>query len=408
MHNQIKDTTYKTALILIFTLALFIRVFYVLTIATGPLISDAATYDTLAIKLLEGPPFFDAAYDSRRAPLYPLFLALWYYGAGHHYLIIKLAQALLSSLLVFIMYSLAQLFFNKRTALFSAAIVAVYPIFLYYSGVLLSETLFLFLLTFSVLLIGKGALKNASLPFWIGALLLGLATLTRPVSALLVVVISIWLFQLDITVSQKVRRTGMLCILFAAIITPWMMRNYRVHKSFVFITTEAGYQIFASNNPLANGAGVWQPGVYERFTKEYGTIVKQHPQEVDRQKYLFKEGLRFIKNNPKRYLWLMGDKFMWFWNAFPHTMFRDKIVSGLSYGILLPFFILGFFQTLFKRDRKLLLFHFIVLYFTFIHCTFSYGSLRFRLPIEPYIIILAAHVILNFVERMKGKKPESV
>ena len=102
-----------------------------------------------------------------------------------------------------------------------------------------------------------------------------------------------------------------------------------------------------------------------------------------------------------------------FWWDYSSTGFRwdgkwslaHNLTSGFFYGLLLPFFILGF-VFLYKQNRTIFwLFLVIVLYHTLIHVLFiPYSRNRYRLPIDFIIIILAWSSIykISHLPKVKG------
>ena len=102
---QNKTVSYRYVVYILFVAAFALRLVYVFTMAPEVPTSDAAIYDELAIRLSEGPPFFDAQYNSRRAPLYPAFLALIYRFMGHSYRAALIIQALFSASMVLLLFA---------------------------------------------------------------------------------------------------------------------------------------------------------------------------------------------------------------------------------------------------------------------------------------------------------------
>ena len=66
--------------------------------------------------------------------------------------VVRLAQALLDTSTVLAIYLLARRFREERGALVAAAIVAVNPFLIYFSGLVLSETLFTAMLAWGLYL----------------------------------------------------------------------------------------------------------------------------------------------------------------------------------------------------------------------------------------------------------------
>jgi hypothetical protein len=107
---------------------------------------------------------------------------------------------------------------------------------------------------------------------------------------------------------------------------------------------------------------------------------------VMRSNFLAKKTLGFIVNNPQKVLILEFKKILYFWAPFDWEIVGGRWFNFV-YVIILPFFALGFILALrhFRKNYPVLL---PIIYFQIMTLIF-YGSPRFRLPIEPYLFILA-------------------
>src|SRR3989338_3403803 len=185
-------------LIWLAVLAVFLRLFMLVYVSTQeytqpfPLLElDAREYYQIGQNLAEHGQFSQSpsepyAPDSFRTPVYPFLIALSLQIFNSFYPILIL-QALLAALTVLIVYRLSVRLLPGRWPFVPATLVALDPIGIVYSNLLMTETLFLFLLTLALLIFTKSTLEsrgdNRDLA-WVG-ILLGLATLTRPISLFL-------------------------------------------------------------------------------------------------------------------------------------------------------------------------------------------------------------------------------
>jgi hypothetical protein len=84
-------------------------------------------------------------------------------------------------------------------------------------------------------------------------------------------------------------------------------------------------------------------------------------------------------------------KLVRFWSVFPTSSkatARDMIVSLLSYGVLLPFFLAGMILALKLPQRPWVLYAWI-LHFCLM-TLLVYGSTRLRAPVEPVLLLFGA------------------
>ena len=110
-----------------------------------------------------------------------------------NYNAVRLVQCLLGTAAIYLLARIAERLFNRRVALATAVVMAVYPFAIFYPATIMSETLFLFLVAANVLglfelrddpSLGKAALVGV---------VAGLAVLTRPQHLLFVAVPLVWL-----------------------------------------------------------------------------------------------------------------------------------------------------------------------------------------------------------------------
>jgi 4-amino-4-deoxy-L-arabinose transferase-like glycosyltransferase len=117
---------------------------------------DAYGYHLLASHLAHGNGFsWDGEnLTSYRMPGYPAFLAAIYAGFGQNFLVVRLVQALLGSLLCLPIFALARQALGDRLALLAALGVAVHPMLMYMTGWIYAETVYMSLLWLGLWLLG--------------------------------------------------------------------------------------------------------------------------------------------------------------------------------------------------------------------------------------------------------------
>src|SRR4029079_6699057 len=147
--------------------------------------TDSQEYHQLALNLVQyrsfsrssGPPLEP---ETIRTPAYPVLLSGLYQIVGirpHGVVVIQIALSLVTMLAG---YRIASLLFGARAGLLTAIFLVLDPVSLYYSQVLLTETLFGAALTLSLLWMVRGSRDPSfSYPCWVG-LCLAVATYTRP------------------------------------------------------------------------------------------------------------------------------------------------------------------------------------------------------------------------------------
>jgi 4-amino-4-deoxy-L-arabinose transferase-like glycosyltransferase len=240
-------------LLLIFCVALVLRLAYAMPHARIPLGNDMGVYHQLAAGLLSGEGYVSALephFQSWRAPGYPFFIAAIYAVVGQSAAMVILLQCLLSAWTCVLVARIARSTFDRKVALLAGFICAANPQMIHWSGEYLTETLFTCLLALGVLLCidlrRESGWGRASL---VGGVL-GFATLVRPNLLLFLPLVS--LYSLAFAGGEMRRRVGVslaIPVLACAVLLPWTLRNYRVHAEFVPVASIGGVALFVGIPP---------------------------------------------------------------------------------------------------------------------------------------------------------------
>jgi hypothetical protein len=151
------------------------------------------------------------------------------------------------------------------------------------------------------------------------------------------------------------------CVVACAIITPWMMRNYRVFGSFVPIVSRSWHEVWRGNNLYATGAEWKEDGsrrcsvladpLYDNLTHEFDNILYTNAFELRANDIMKREALTFIREHPGEAMVLAGKKivFLWVHDLYnPQSQNLPYIVSMIGVSLL----IWCGFGTLLQRWRK--------------------------------------------------------
>src|SRR5262245_31849778 len=120
------------------------------TRGTGLQIDDETDYHRLAVNVLHGHGycFEPGTPTSIRPPLYPAFLVgLYFLGGEANFPLVRAVQIVLAAVNVFFLYRLGCLAFDRRAGLLGAAVFWLYPSWIAFDFLLLTEVLFTLLLT---------------------------------------------------------------------------------------------------------------------------------------------------------------------------------------------------------------------------------------------------------------------
>jgi 4-amino-4-deoxy-L-arabinose transferase-like glycosyltransferase len=195
-------------------------------------IPDAQHYLLLGRNLLlhgeysrsQGPPYVS---DVFRTPVYPVFAGGFDLLGGPG--LIYAVQAFLHVLTVLCVYRLADRTFGERAAFFAALLIAIHPTLLMVNLQAMSETLFVFTLVLSVLVLHSAMTAGGGRwRYFAAGALLGVATMVRPAGLYLPLALAVFALVARAR-TDGFRRAGgraAALVLGAAIwIAPWIIRN---------------------------------------------------------------------------------------------------------------------------------------------------------------------------------------
>jgi hypothetical protein len=394
------------------------------------MLTDQRSYHALGARLVTGYGFsFDQNWypftpaDTPTAHwsfLYSLFVAGVYGIFGIHPLAVRLVQAILGGLLLpWMVYRLAKAMSPpipdqspgqaEAMPLLAALIAAVYAYFVLYAATLMTETLYIVCLLWSLerglVLTEKLRSRAPRREVWPVVLSLGLSlglgTLLRQSLLPWVPVLFVYLLwtgwrarRLRLALGSTVLAGGML----AALVLPWTVRNYVVYHDFLLLNSNAGYAMYSAQHPM-HGTTFRE---FDAAPLPEGWWGRPEP-ELDRA--LMRQGIQFVVDDPGRYLLLSLSRiraFFEFWPSADTTLLNNIGRTG-SFGLFLPFMLYGLVLAIRRPQwlaRNLLLALFMAFY-TLLHIL-TWAMVRYRLPVDAVLIPLAALAIADL--RLRARK----
>jgi 4-amino-4-deoxy-L-arabinose transferase-like glycosyltransferase len=421
------------------------------TVTDLPGVADQISYDALARQVLAGEGFrFDRPWWPMTAAgeptahwsyLYTLYLTGLYGLFGGHALAARVIQAVLAGALCpWLAWRLGGRLFGPRVGLASAAIVAGYGYFIYYAGALMTESFYILAILWMLdratgmaqapLSPGpgpKGRLRTATHfagPWLTLGLALGTAALLRQVVLLFVPVLFAWLVwtmtrQAPARDWQQAPRSlrsviGGLLVTMAVMgimILPWTLRNYLAFDRVVLLNTNAGFAFFWGNHPIhgTNFVAIFPSSVYSSLVPQELRGLN----EAALDQALLKEGLRFVADDPGRYVLLSASRVKDYFKFWPSEDSgpMSNLVRVFSFGVCLPFMLYGLAIAALRGRTVLatgaqpgvvLLYLFVATY-SLAHLL-SWALIRYRLPVDAVLLLFAALALVHLWERVFGKR----
>jgi hypothetical protein len=338
-------------------------------------------------------------------PLYPLFVGAMEVLIPGTLLPLRIAQALMGAATALFLFSM-----GRSIRLWVGVIVgvgfALYPHFVYYTGVVATETLFIFLQTTS-LWVWTRLLRDKR---WQTALFFGafsgLAFLTR---ASMLPVAAVALMMFAITKRARLRAMPSAVLAFCVVISPWVIRNGIQLGDYRLLPTKGGLNLWLQNNPSIQQLQLDRIGMpipeqlvaslrcrdleeFPEFDKATG--------EIERNRILTDRAVAYIRCNPRYFAHMCYLRLRWYLRFFGSTTEGSGVVNlvgALSFGLLLGFGLLGAWH---GRGHPVILTS-LILYMTYLlmHALF-HGGIRYRLPADSIFLLPAGFGLCWLLERI--------
>jgi 4-amino-4-deoxy-L-arabinose transferase-like glycosyltransferase len=415
--------------IFIFLLAFLVRAIYAVVVNkffgedVFVSFSDAAMYLRIAHNLVDYQTFSQATVtpflmpDPMRTPLYPIFLAFFVCFKAP-LLVIIFVQNALAGLMALMIYKLGVKIFKSQTVGIIAAVVfSLEPMSIYWSNLLMSDTLASFLFLSALYLF-------ISKRYYLSAFAMGMAALTRP-TYLYLFPIFLLMFayeyrnQLFSRASWKVsgfvfwKKILIIIFVFFLCIFPWMLRNKIQFNNWELSSTgwfalyyfNAGEFASIKKEPYKFPPMLvdpeYHPDIPERkftyyyefyiapYYKEYlFNLISKYP--VDYFKFHFTSAIAGFQNHD--YSYIMDHVLRAKIPEFPQSIGNILVVIGRGlwigiYGLV----ILGFFVGDKRMCQFFLLSFYLANNFMIGYVSTTSAGGRYNLPFLPIILLLASY-----------------
>jgi len=394
---------------IIFGLALVLRLVFLAVWhqadMSGELLGDRQSYVKIGQNVFEGKGFQYLGKPSlRRPPVYPLVVGAVLKLTGS-LTALQLLQAVIGAVSCVMLFLIGCKWFGSKVGLLAAGIMSVDYLSIRYVAEPLPETFFIcaLLLCFYQLSCLEAPFKNA-LALKAGVLA-GITLLTK--DSLIYFFPSLAFGFLLLT--QKISKTIVLTLIFGGaillVVAPWIARNMMHTNRIVMITARSGACLYLGNNPSTQmpvGGDDWSPHVVDNAPDvPAGNL-------VDYDRYYMRKALAFIKENPNRFIELMGQKFKRLWTPVitdepvGHLGKVIKFLKYVTYVLIMALALPGMFLGLWRFNRLFPMYA-LVAYTTLIH-SITISGIRYRLPIMPFLMLFAASTVVILMQRGGARK----
>jgi 4-amino-4-deoxy-L-arabinose transferase-like glycosyltransferase len=329
------------------------------------------------------------------APVYPYLVALvfWLFGTytAASALILLGLQCLFGAATGVAVYALGTRSMGEKVGYWAACIWTVSPIFFRWpaswiwdfaaSGLLLALT---FLATFDA---GE---KGTTVSWMRLAGLWALIALTNPA---LLSLMPFSFFQ-AVWTNRKFgvlnsRRLIYAAATFVLLISPWLIRNYRVFGRPIFLRDNFWFEFSLGNYRYSNGMG-WagkHPDGNPRFQQQAGNLG-----ELGFIEYHKKEAFEYLRHNPSEFAALTLGRTWWFWDGTALQYMSNEWWEPWEFWPLSALGWLGLLFVLTRRPPGWALFAAALAIYP-IPYYLTYSQPKYRYAIEPELVLLSVYLV---------------
>jgi 4-amino-4-deoxy-L-arabinose transferase-like glycosyltransferase len=337
-------------------------------------------------------------------PLYPFVIAgvfklFGIYTSASAMVLLSL-NSLLSSLICMPIFLIARRCFDERVAIWSSWSWALLPPVIFWSTRYVWETSLAALLLALIFCLTLALEENDGLTSWFEfGSLWGLAALTNTSLLAFLPASGLWAWYRRAKLGKR-SLSGMLLAsaVFAAYLTPWLVRNHRVFGQFIFIRSNFGAELRLGNGSGADGT--WMD--YLHPTKNATQLqLYQQMGELGYVAMRKQQAIAFIREDYGRFSSLCFKRFVYFWAGLPRA--GNSLFAAFGNSLYLMSSVLaiwGLARALRKRRPGAWLFFGLLLFYPLAYYA-VFVLARYRHPIEPELLVLIIFMISEAMPRAK-------
>jgi 4-amino-4-deoxy-L-arabinose transferase-like glycosyltransferase len=325
----------------------------------------------------------------------------------------------LSVLTILLVFELCRRLFDPQVGLVAAGAIALWPNIVVHSGVVLTETLFLFLFVL-MLLVALATREVARSPGWARVatvgLLFAMVAMVRPTSFVVAPVFLLLWWREGAVVA--LRRCAVVGAMVVALVLPWTIRNWVTMDALVLVSTNTGDNLCIGHNPDTTG-GYQQPPGCNLGTKPEEQQLKRPESEVVRQSENVRNALDHIRHHPLDMWVTLPDKLYYTLYADTDGLFaatdyfnrplwdepgvwyrRAKMLTDTYYYVAGVAGIVGLLLLVRRSDpARRRLFFVVVCLGQLAAPALTFGDLRFKFPIYPALAAGAGVLAMAVIRR---------
>lgn len=313
-------------------------------------------------------------------------------------IVILSLESLFSSLTCIPVFFVARKSFGIRPARWAVWVWAFFPYAIYFSADLIHDTALLTLLLTCIFWAALCLQDSARGWAWAGfGVLCGVAALTDPSVLSVVPFLAAWAcFRLYKRGRRWLGPAIISAVVFCAVISPWLIRNYMVFHQPVFIRDGFALELCVGNvgNTLHWWNGLAQPSGSAKERAEFDRLGEQGYMAAK-----WVEARNYIESHPGIFLWRSVRRVIYLWTgywSFNPKYLREEPFDPANIPLCLGMTILvviGFRKMLAKDALKIVPYAILIVFFPLVYYI-THPDLEYRQPINPELVILACCAIV--------------
>ncbi|MEO3946139.1 glycosyltransferase family 39 protein [Gorillibacterium sp. CAU 1737] len=389
--NRLKPAA-KYLIVVILAVALFMRLDYVTNYKFPEIKNDQYYYTVMAAQIIE-----DGVYgyktetpNAKVPPGWPLFLVgifkvFGYSDMDHTLTIIRVFNSFFGVGMIFFLYLIGSRLFNRWAGLIAAAMATVYGPYLFVSGLILTENLFLLLFMAAAYYQIRIIQDNRISDHIIAGALAAAATLVRPNTIVITVVpyLFLWAKHKKLFLKQILIGAGA----FAVMMLPWWIRNLITMDKFILLSQGSGNPFLAGTEPYFKKSIPWNDIDYDHQTElgleRIKAGLKEDPYTWIRWYTTGKTKAMFLRGIYAAHYFVYLDYKPW--ENVLRMMHKFLVYWGMSLTAIMPFI---------RRPYRFLAVHFFL--FLGIQLLFI-PETRYTLGMMPFLMLTIAGVVTDLV-----------
>jgi hypothetical protein len=409
----------RTVVLLTLVMSVALRAGVAIWLPKAPTFPDGYRYTRTARDILENKTW---PLGSRDAPLHPLFLAGVYSIVGTDGTAVRLCMACVGVGTCYVIYLLAKSLFGVLAGVLAFLVVAAYPLHVFMSGLFeYPQTLFSLLLCSSVLVLAKCLEYPEQKRYWaLAGTVLGLAVLAVPTALATIAFVTVWLLvKMRWGFRRGIVRVGCVVLLAGVVVLPWSVYWYSKTGQFMIGSPGGALSLFKGNCRLALETGhsdtvdvfarTGVPPKHMAAYQEYMAVERQARNVAagPKRDVVYRAAVKeWFRKHPGEAVRLLCMKAICYWKPWPELVSVQATDTSLTAVILTVSFamiaipgIIGFVCNVRQLDGVMVIG--LVILSQWITYSLLHVSVRYRLPIDPLVIVLAAGAVAGAVGRLR-------